>query len=930
MNRIENLHSLGQSIWYDNIQRRLLESGEMEELIRSGDIRGVTSNPSIFNNAIAKTHDYDAALKPMAWAGWTAEQIFYQLAVEDIRAAADLFRELYDQTQGGDGYVSLEVNPTLAHDAEGTAAEAKRLWEWVNRPNLMVKIPATLEGLAAIRKTIAAGVNVNVTLIFSLERYAAVIDAYLGGLEDRLAAGLPVSGIASVASFFISRADTKVDGQLQSIVQKAGPHAQKATHLLGKAAIANAKLAYALFQESVASERFKKLKSQGARVQRPLWASTSTKNPAYRDVIYVEDLIGPDTVNTMPPQTLDAFREHGEAHLTLTQGVDQARQDLSELETLGIAMSAVTQELEIEGVKSFAEAFAAMLKAIEDRRQSALAELGPLQSAVAGRVKQLEDSQFTRRIYAGDATLWTEDPAGQDEVRKRLGWLKAPEVSHSLLAELPAFLQACQTEGYTHALLLGMGGSSLAPEVMALTFGVREQTGTVGLDLAILDSTDPAQVRAAARRATVGDTLYIVASKSGTTSEVNAYFDYFWARATRRLGQRAGQHFIAITDPGTAVEKLALERGFRHVFRADPNVGGRYSALTAFGVVPAALLGLDVKRFLDRGQWMATQCQADVPAARNPGLVLGAVLGEATLAGRDKLTLLADPELASIGAWIEQLVAESSGKHGKGIVPIDLEPQAQSYGSDRLFVYLRQSGTLADFADKLRKSGQPVLELSVPEEYHLAAEFYRWEYATAVACSILDENAFDQPDVQDSKNRTKQKIASYREVGKFDEGKPSWNGNDGQVYGQISDEQGAQLREIEDARTLGELITQFLKQVKPGDYVAINAYLPRNSTTFGRLQKLRKAIQKMTGVATTLGFGPRFLHSTGQLHKGGADNGVFIQITADPSQDLDIPEEGITFGVLERAQALGDLEALQARGRRAIRVHLEKGSFPAL
>lgn len=925
MNRIEKLHAIGQSIWYDNIQRRLLESGELEELIRCGDIRGVTSNPSIFNNAIAKTHDYDAALKPMAWAGWSAEQIFYQLAVEDIRAAADLFRELYDQTQGGDGYVSLEVNPTLAHDAEGTAAEAKRLWEWVNRPNLMVKIPATLEGLAAIRKTIAAGVNVNVTLIFSLERYAAVIEAYLSGLEDRLAAGLPVNGIASVASFFISRADTKVDGRLQAIVNQAGPDAEKAARLLGKAAIANAKLAYALFQESVAAQRFQKLQSQGARVQRPLWASTSTKNPAYRDVIYVEDLIGPDTVNTVPPQTLDAFRDHGEARLTLAQGVAQARQDLAELETLGITMSAVTQELEVEGVKSFAEAFAAMLKAIEDRRQSALAELGPLQTTVAGGVKQLEESQYARRIYAGDADLWTKDPAGQNEVRRRLGWLKAPEVSRSLLEELPAFLQACQSEGYTHALLLGMGGSSLAPEVMALTFGVREQTGTVGLDLAILDSTDPAQVRAAARRATVEDTLYIVASKSGTTSEVNAYFDYFWARAQWRLGQRAGQHFIAITDPGTAVENLALERGFRQVFRADPTVGGRYSALTAFGVVPAALLGLDVERFLNRAQWMADQCHADVPAARNPGLVLGAVLGQAALAGRDKLTVLADPELASIGSWIEQLVAESSGKHGKGIVPIDLEPQApaQSYGADRLFVYVRQSGTLADFANSLRKAGQPVLELDVPEEYHLAAEFYRWEYATAVACSILHENAFDQPDVQDSKDRTKRKIASYREVGHLEEGKPAWNGNDGQVYGQISPEMAS-------ASTLGELITQFLKQVKPGDYIAINAYLPRNSTTFGRLQKLRKNIQKLTGVATTLGFGPRFLHSTGQLHKGGADNGVFIQITADPSQDLDIPEEGITFGVLERAQALGDLEALQARGRRAIRVHLEKGSFPAL
>jgi transaldolase len=265
MNRIEKLHALGQSIWYDNIQRKLLENGELEALIQCGDIRGVTSNPSIFNNAIAKTNDYDASLKPMAWAGWNAEEIFFQLAVEDIRTAADLFRPLYDETKGGDGYVSLEVSPTRAHDAEGTAVEARRLWDWVNRPNLMVKIPATLEGLPAIRKTIAAGVNVNVTLIFSLARYAAVIDAYLSGLEDRAAAGLPIGTIASVASFFISRADSKVDARLEAIMKADGPEGQQAAGLRGKAAIANAKMAYELFLNSIASARFKKLLAHGAR-----------------------------------------------------------------------------------------------------------------------------------------------------------------------------------------------------------------------------------------------------------------------------------------------------------------------------------------------------------------------------------------------------------------------------------------------------------------------------------------------------------------------------------------------------------------------------------------------------------------------------------------------------------------------------------------
>jgi transaldolase / glucose-6-phosphate isomerase len=925
MNRIQQLHDLGQSIWYDNIQRRLLENGELADLINRGDIRGVTSNPSIFNNAIAKTHDYDAALKPMAWAGWSAESIFYQLAVEDIRAAADLFAPLYKDTDGGDGYVSLEVSPTLANDGEATASEAIRLWKWVDRPNLMVKIPATEAGLTAIRKTIAAGVNVNVTLIFSLARYAAVIEAYLAGLEDRVAVGLPIGTIASVASFFVSRVDSKVDAHLQEIIRREGPEAMMASERMGKAAIGNAKLAYALFGELFHNDRFQKLAKHGARVQRPLWASTSTKNPSYRDVLYVEELIGKDTVDTVPPQTLDAFRDHGESRPSLEEGIAEARNDLADIEALGISMDKVTQELEDEGVKAFADAFAVMIKAIEDRRISAVAELGPLAAGVQTKVEAFDREQFSQRIFKKDPLLWTSDPGGQAEVRKRLGWLQATEISREKLPKLPDFLQACQQDGLTHVLLLGMGGSSLAPEVLAQTFGVRENGSYVGMDLAILDSTDPAQVRAAARRSPVEQTLYVVASKSGGTSEVNAFFHFFWGRAVKRMGKKAGEHFIAITDPGTALDQLAQSRGFRKIFHADPSVGGRFSALTAFGVIPAALIGIDVERLLSKAGRMAKDCQPEIPAGRNPGLVLGAVLGEAALVGKDKLTILADPELASIGSWIEQLIAESTGKQGHGIIPVDLEPQIQAkkYSKDRLFVYLRQGGKLDAFIGNLHKNGHPALVLDIAGEYDLSAEFFRWEYATAAACSILGVNAFDQPDVQDSKTRTGNKIAAFKKTGKLEEGLPQWEGAEGVVYGNLS-------KEMHSAVDLAGVIKAFLSVVKPGDYVAINAYLPRNSQTFASLQGLRKSVQTITSTATTLGFGPRFLHSTGQLHKGGPDRGVFIQITSDAAQDLEIPEEGIKFGTLERAQALGDLEALHARDRRAIRIHVKNGKVPKL
>jgi len=376
MSVTSDLTQLGQSLWYDNIQRRLLENGDMAGMIARGEIRGVTSNPTIFNNAIAKSHDYDAALVPMAQSGLAPAEIFDQLAVEDIRHATDLFLPVFRESRGGDGFVSIEVSPTLAHDTAGTIAEARRLWALVDRPNLMVKIPATPEGIPAVRKTIAAGINVNITLIFSLERYNQVMEAYLCGLEDRLVANQPVDTLASVASFFVSRVDTKIDPQLEVIAQQGGTRGEQAKALFGKAAIANARLAYAYFKQIFFGPRFTRLAEKGARLQRPLWASTSTKNPAYPDLLYVDNLIAPHTVDTVPPQTLLAFIDHGKAALTLEGGEEDASQVIRDLESLGISMDKVTQELEDEGVKSFSDAFASLLKTIDERRQAALAEVG--------------------------------------------------------------------------------------------------------------------------------------------------------------------------------------------------------------------------------------------------------------------------------------------------------------------------------------------------------------------------------------------------------------------------------------------------------------------------------------------------------------------------------------------------------------------------
>ncbi len=898
---IQKLQALGQSIWYDNIQRRLLakspegKDAEMASMIERGDIRGVTSNPSIFHNAIAKTNDYNPALIPLAWSGWKAEQIYWQLAIEDIRDACDLFSVLYHESEGADGYVSLEVNPRLARNTEGTLAQAKQLWDWMARPNLMVKIPATREGLPAIRDAIAQGININVTLIFSIERYRAVMGAYLDGLEARLAAGLSVDHIASVASFFVSRMDTKVDGLLP-----------EGSPLRGKTAIAYTKLAYEEFRKVFGGERFARHQAAGGHLQRPLWASTSTKNPAYPDTLYIDNLIGPATVNTVPPQALEAFRDHGVAKATLMENIDEARKVLDDVESLGISMDKVTSELEAEGVKSFADAFIATLRTIDERRSTAVGALGPLAAPVKRRVASLIGDAAPARLWSHDPTLWTADKPGQDEVRKRLGWLDLPQSSRTALKGIHDFVSQVRTDGLMHILLLGMGGSSLAPEVLSLVF---PPSLNGGVTFSTLDSTDPIQVLATDEAFPPEKTLYIVSSKSGGTAEINAMFSYFWERTGHD-----GSHFAAVTDPGTTLEALANARGFRKTFLADPTVGGRYSALTHFGLVPAALLGIDLDRLLDRAAWMMRQCAADVTGARNPGLVLGAILGQAAVDGRDKLTFLADESVAPFSAWLEQLVAESSGKLGKGILPVDGEQLAgpESYGADRLFIYLRREGRLDGHVKALQDAGHPALVFTLLDDYDLGAEFYRWEVATAIACAVLGVNAFDQPDVQDSKDRTKMKVDAYSQSKVFDEGQPLWE-KDGMRAFSTMHLTGTGLRNDLQA---------FLNTTRKGDYVAINAYLPRNPEMAAALADLRLAIRVKTGCATTIGFGPRFLHSTGQLHKGGLDSGLFLLITAEPVEDLEIPEQGMSFGTLERAQALGDYEALAARGRRILRLNL--------
>ena len=916
MSAAEKLNILGQSVCYDNIRRSLIVDGTLMNMIERRDILDLTSNPSIFMKAIANSDDYDADLQTMAWAGLDPLSIFFHLAIKDVQDVTDLFSPVYEATGGADGFVSLEVNPHLAHDTEGTLKEALWLWETVNRPNLLVKIPGTKEGLPAITEAIAAGININVTLIFSRVRYREVMDAYLKGIERRIAAGLAVDGIASCASFFVSRVETKADGYLQEVMDAGGPNGEIAKSLLGKMAVDNIRLAYQDYEEFFNSDRFRKVSEFGAQKQRPLWASTGTKNAAYSDVKYVESLVAPNTVNTMPPKTLEAYLDHGDPRITIYDDLDEAKADFKKYAQIGLSFDQVSEELENEGLASFNDGFDKLLDVIEQRSKQYVDGLGKLSAAVAERVEQFEDEDIVSRMHRIDPTVWTEDSDGMNEIQKRLGWLTLPDDNQSLVPDLFDFADEALDEDFEKVVLLGMGGSSLAPETMAKIFeGYIE-----GAQLRILDSTIPEQVREMDEWVDYSKTLFIVSSKSGGTTETLSLFHFFWDRAKAEAGKDYAKHFIAITDPGSKLAALGEELGFRAVRTTNPNVGGRYSALTQFGLVPAALMGVDLGEFLWAASEMADRCSQDQPLVENTGALLGIILGEAALAGRDKLTFLTDDAVAPLGAWLEQLVAESSGKLGKGIVPVADEPllAADAYSSDRIFAYLRATGELEDFVEELVKAGQPVVTLDIPTLYDLAGEFYRWEFAIATACSVIGVNAFDQPDVQDNKDRTKKLIKAYQDAGHLDEPETLWEKEGIEVAGIAFDG-------LKSCGSVAEVIKSFTEQAKDGDYIAINAYLPRNAAVEAKLTALRERILKDTGKATTLGFGPRFLHSTGQLHKGGANNGLFLQITQDDAEDLAIPDADYGFSVLARAQSLGDLDALKSRDRRVIRINLPAG-----
>jgi len=943
-NALLELRRYGQSVWMDNFRRGWIESGELHRLIVEDGLSGVTTNPTIFEKAVSGGVDYDDAIHELVNQGKNTQQIYEDLMIEDIRMAADAFRSTYYELEGTDGFVSIELPPALAHDTESTIHEALRWHAKIERENIFIKVPGTLEGIAALERLTYEGLNINITLLFSVSRYEEIARAYVRGLQRRLAEGKSINRIASVASFFVSRIDTEIDRRLETMLSKAKNERRgELESLFGKAAIANAKMAYQRFKAIFSEPAFKDLELHGARPQRVLWASTSTKNPRYPDVYYAEALVGPQTVDTLPTQTMFAFKNHGKVFPGIEENLVEAEEQLKLLTAVGISLDEVTAKLEEEGIKSFQKSvddlmdrlrtkFEAITKQKEGRQ---MLHIGDYQARVEYTLEALGEQGFSKRLWEKDTSLWKQGPESQKVIKNRLGWLDIVETMLERSSDIVKFVDEVKAAGFTHAVLMGMGGSSLSPEVSRLSFGVKPGY----LSLFVLDTTVPDAVIDIEKQIVPEKTLFIVSTKSGGTVETLSAYKYFFDVVSRVKGDKAGGNFVAVTDPGSSLEQLAADKKFRRTFLNFQDIGGRYSALSYFGILPAAIIGVDIDLLLHRAWTMVESSSSFIAPMDNPGIVLGTVMGELAQEGRNKLTLILSPEIESFGLWVEQLVAESTGKNGAGVIPIHGEAIASTdqYGDDRLFVYLKlKSSSHKDLDAKvhaLELAGMPVVRILLDDVYDLGQEYFRWEVATAVASAILGVNAFDEPNVTESKNITNRLLGEFKANGKLPEKSLVIEEDGVSLY--CDDEMKNILDKIRAAGpyaedTLLSYMSAYLDEFQPGNYFAMMAFLSADARVDEIFKQVSSNLTCAYSAATTFGYGPRFLHSTGQLHKGGPNTGIFIQFTVDDTADVTIPGEPYTFSTLKQAQSMGDGIALRDKGRPMIRLHLGKDAVEGL
>ncbi|HEX9697971.1 MAG TPA: transaldolase family protein [Acidobacteriota bacterium] len=946
------LRDRGQGVWVRHLRRRLVESGALDELIATSAVSGIESDLGVLAAAVARGAEYRPVLERLA-AGEDIEEVVEGLLAEEARLAADALAGVYESSAGRDGYVSIDVLPQFAEDADELTRAVLRMMRAIERRNVMVRVPPTGSAFAVLETMTADGFHVHVGPVFTVSGLARAAQAFVNGARRHLASGAGAGDLAALVSFGLAPLEIAIDDALRERIRESEGDTSSAESLLGNGAVAVAKVGCRRQRQVLDRGLGPERRADGPRMMRLLWTDVATHDPRARDARYVESLIGPDTAVSMSLVSLRAFRDRGVVDATLGQWVDEAAEFLGELESFGIDIEAVGRELEDRVAADQTDAYDALVIVLEAAAEALAADPrdalaaarsgapwinagaevpaglvaglgggpsgGPSDGPVGGLSGGLSDGDPgpIRRLWDKDASLWGGEQATQELIRNRLGWL---DIVDSMRVECePAlrFARRVRDSDVEDVVLLGMGGSSVFADACRRIFGAAY--------FKVLDSTLPAEIRRVAGRIDLARTLFVVASKSGTTIETRALADHFYAQTTPML-ESPGERFVAITDPGTPLEQVAHERGFQHLWLAPPDVGGRFSALSHFGVLPMALMGIDAGAVLESAWSMAVACSPEVELAANPGARLGHALHGAWAGGRDKLTFLCGEPVAPFAAWAEQLVAESTGKDGVGLVPVVDEPAAPAsdYGDDRLFVGLRLAGDAGDaheaLLEALEADGHPVLRFVLRDRHEIGAELFRWQVAIGVAGALMGINPYDEPDVQDSKERTAALLAAQQEGEPVADRAPLDAGAGWAVFADL--ERDAELASRQRGDGLGSWLAAHLGRAELPDYIGLQAFIAGDGRSRASLASLRRLLVSRLGVATTLGWGPGFLHSTGQLHKGGPAHGLFVQITADDAEDLDCSGHGYSFATLARAQALGDLKALQERGRRVLRIHL--------
>ena len=745
---LAELRKLGQSLWLDSLRRAMFSSGELQRYLDVDGIAGVTTNPWLFEKVVSGSHDYDEDLRRLASQHASAEDIYRLVMIQDAQQACDLFRPRYDRTQGREGWVSIDTPPRPVHDTAALLAESRRLWSAVNRPNVMIRMPATFEALPAIRELIREGTNVNVTRCFAVSRYREVADAYLAGLEARLADGRPLTGIASVVGFLVNRIDVLVDSLLEKIILRRETGAETAKSIRGKVGIATAKVAYRAYQEICRGVRFRRLAALGAVPQRLVWAGTSSRTPGYSDVLYVDSLAGPDTITSVSPEVLLAYRDHGQPAARLSENLDQSDQVLRSLLQLGIDLDEVMQQLRDEGIDRFFEPFDRLVIAAGEGRVRAADKalgrqtlsLGDDESAVRRRIGALEKLRFATQLWRKQPGLWGDTVRDPEAIRGNLGWLRVAERMEAHVPRLVDFAAEVASDGFQRGIWIGSKAVSLIPSI----FKDFPPPGGDGMPLTVLDPGNPASILAIEQEIPLPRTLFVVASKSGTEASLLATLERLYSLLRKEAGAKAGGQLVTVSDVGTPLAEWSLENGFRRVYRNFSDVGERYSAMSTFGIVAAALMGLDLGELLARALRMQHACASCVPLAENPGMTLGIALGELALQGRNRVILLLPPPLQAFGKWLEDLLALGDA----AILPVlgEVPVRPAEHGENSLFVCLHLKGqaepALTDSLSDLRRAGRPVITIEIDDPLDLGQECFRWQMAAATAAALLGVNPF--------------------------------------------------------------------------------------------------------------------------------------------------------------------------------------------